>query len=226
VPGLGTLADPMGGQIVCRSRHASLLQVPEDVGWALRVRPPDEVGVIRTQWTADSEPAAFCTTYLLRDVAAPFLDAGEGSATAVSMALLPIPVLATVPDGTGDVTAIGKPASVRLEMQPPPPSQARRLRLAAGEPAAIVTARFDDLEQRRPVALTIAVFRPGLFRIVVQTSEQPLADSGDGSFAGSLGTCDRGPGTLTLWRSSGSSHCASTPGSSPPGQVSSARRFR
>jgi len=184
VPGLGTLADPMGGQIVCQSRQASLREVPGDIGWALRVPPADQVGVISTQWTACGEPAAFCTTYLLRDIAAPLLDAGEGSDAAVSMALLPIPVPAAAPDATGDVTAIGKPGSVHLEMQPPPPSLARRLRLAAGQPAVLVTTRFDDLEGRRPVALTIAVFRPDLFRIVVQAVERPLAESGNGSLAG------------------------------------------
>ncbi len=185
VPGLGTLADPMGGQIVCQSRQASLREVPEEIGWALRLPPADEVGVIRTHWTASGEPAAFCTTYLIRDVAAPFLGAGEGSDAAVRMALLPIPVPAAAPDVTGDVTTIGKPGSVHLEMQPPPPSLARRLRLAAGQPAALMTTRFDDLEKRRPVALTIAVFRPDLFRIVVHTADQPLTDRGDGSrFAG------------------------------------------
>jgi DNA-binding GntR family transcriptional regulator len=184
VPGLGTLADSMGGQIVCQSRQASLREVPGDIGWALRVPPADQVGVIRTQWAAGGEPAAFCTTYLLRDIAAPFLDAGEGSDTAVSIALLPIPVPAAAPGETGDVTAIGKPGSVHLEMQPPPPTLARRLRLTAGQPAMLVTTRFDDLEKRRPVALTIAAFRPDLFRIVVQAAEWPLAESGDGSFAG------------------------------------------
>jgi DNA-binding GntR family transcriptional regulator len=159
VPGLGTLADPMGGQIVCQSRRASLSEVPVDIGLALRVPPADQVGVIRTQWTtAFGEPAAFCTTYLPRDIAAPFLDADEGSDTAVSTAL-------------GDVIAIGKPGSVQLQMQPPPPPLARRLRLAAGQPAVLVTTRFDDLEKRRPVALSIAVFRLDLFRIVVQAAE-------------------------------------------------------
>lgn len=183
VPGLGTLADPMGGQLVCQSRQAALSEVPGDIGLALRVPPADQVGVIRTQWvTAYGEPAAFCTTYLLRDLAAPFLDAG--SDTADSRALLPIPVPAAAPGEPGDVTAIGMPRSVHLEMQPPPPALARRLRLAAGQPAALVTTRFDDLEQRRPVALTAAVFRLDLFRIVVQTAKRPLAGSGEGSVAG------------------------------------------
>jgi DNA-binding GntR family transcriptional regulator len=172
VPGLGTLADPMGGQIVCQSRRASLSEVPGDIGSALRVPPADQVGVIRTQWTtAFGEPAAFCTTYLLRDIAAPFLDADEGSDTAVSTALLPIPVPAAAPGGTGDITAIGQPGSVHLEMRPPPPTLARRLGLAAGQPAVLVTTRFDDLEKRRPVALAAAVFRLDRFRIVVHITD-------------------------------------------------------
>jgi DNA-binding GntR family transcriptional regulator len=185
VPGLGTLADPMGGQIVCQSRQASLSEVPGDIGLALRVPPAGQVGVIRTQWaTAYGEPAAFCTTYLLRDLAAPFLDAGAGSDTADSRALLPIPVPAAAPGEAGDVTAIGRPGSVHLEMQPPPPALARRLRLAAGQPAVLVTTRFDDLEHRRPVALTAAVFRLDLFRIVVHAAKRSLAGSGEGIVAG------------------------------------------
>jgi hypothetical protein len=113
-----------------------------------------------------------CTTYLLRDIAAPFLDPGEGGDTAVSRALLPIPVAAAAPDEAGDVTAIGQPGAVHLEMQPLPPALAGRLRLAAGQPAALVTTRFDDLEKRRPVALTLAVFRLDRFRIVVQAAER------------------------------------------------------
>ena len=171
VPGLGTLADPMGAQIVCQSRQASLSEVPGDIGWALRVPPADQVGVIRTQWTtAYGEPAACCITYLIRDIAAPFLDAAGGSDSAAGPVALPVPVNAAAPAQTGDVTAIGKPGSVHLEMQPPPPTLARRLRLTAGQPAVLVTTRFDDLEQRRPVALTIAVFRADLFRIVVQAA--------------------------------------------------------
>ena len=58
VPGLVSRADPMGGQIVCRSRQASWRQVPEDIGWALQIAPADLIGVIRVQWAASGEPAA------------------------------------------------------------------------------------------------------------------------------------------------------------------------
>lgn len=153
VPGLGTLADPMGGQLVCRSRQASLTAVPEDIGWALCVPPADQLCVIRTEWaTAYGGPAAFSTMYLLRDVAAPFLDGGRFSDT-----------------------AIGQPGSVRVELQPPPPALARQLGLSAGQPAALVTTRFDDPDQRRPVALATTALRPDLFRIVVQAN-RPLAE--------------------------------------------------
>ena len=184
IPGLTSRADPMGGQIALRSRQASWRQVPEDIGWALRIPPSDPVGVVRVQWTASGEPAAFCTTYLIKEVAAPFISA-QASASAASLTLLPITGPATQPDPEhGEPAAVGEPRAVHVEMQPPPPSVARSLRLAAGQPAALVTVRFDDPDGDRPVALTVAVLRPDLFRIVVDSGDQPLADGGEGSFSG------------------------------------------
>jgi DNA-binding GntR family transcriptional regulator len=184
IPGLASRADPMGGQIALRSRQASWRQVPEDIGWALRIPPADLVGVIRVQWTANGEPAAFCTTYLLKEMAAPFISA-QGSAAGASLTLLPITAPPTQPDPDhGELTPIGEPRAVHVEMQPPPPSVARSLRLAAGQPAALVTVRFDDPEDGKPVALTVAVLRPDLFRIVVDSGDQPLADGEEGSFSG------------------------------------------
>jgi DNA-binding GntR family transcriptional regulator len=174
----------MGGQIVCRSRQVSVRQPPEEISWALRVPPADAVAVVRMQWTAGGEPAAFSTTYLLRDIAAPFLDPSQGSDTALGRILLPVSVPGAPPDESGEVTTVGAPRAVHVEMQPPPPSVARSLRLAAGQPAALVTVRFDDPGHDRPVALTMAVFRPDLFRIVILTGERPLAEGGDGSITG------------------------------------------
>ena len=177
VPGLGSYADPMGGQIDCRSRQASWRQVPEDIGWALRIPPADPVGVIRVQWTAGGEPAAFCTTYLLKEMAGPFINA-QGGAGAGGLSLLPITAPALPDPDHGELVAVGEPRAVHVELQPPPPSVARSLRLSAGQPAALVTVRFDDPEEDRPVALTIAVFRPDLFRIVVESGGQLVADGG------------------------------------------------
>ena len=194
VPGLGSYADPMGGQIDCRSRQASWRQVPEDIGWALRIPPADPVGVIRVQWTAGGEPAAFCTTYLLKEIAGPFISA-QGSPGADGLSLLPITAPALPDPNRGELVAVGEPRAVHVELQPPPPSVARSLRLSAGQPAALVTVRFDDPEEDRAVALTIAVFRPDLFRIVVESGGQLVADgrvsrasepngpSGEGTFS-------------------------------------------
>jgi DNA-binding GntR family transcriptional regulator len=184
VPGLSSHADPMGGEIVCRSRQASWRQVPEDIGWALRIPPADPVGVVRVQWTANGEPAAFSTTYLLKEMAAPFIGA-QGSGPAAGLTMLPITAPpAQVDPGSGDPVPVGEPRAVHVEMQPPPPSVARSLRLSAGEPAAMVTVRFDDPAEGRPVALTVAVFRPDMFRIVVDSGERPLADDDEGTFSG------------------------------------------
>jgi len=182
VPGLSSHADPMGGEIVCRSRQASWRQVPEDIGWALRIPPADPVGVVRVQWTANGEPAAFSTTYLLKEMAAPFINA-QGPTVGLSM--LPITAPPTLPDpDSGAPAPVGEPRAVHVEMQPPPPSVARSLRLSAGQPAAMVTVRFDDPAEGRPVALTVAVFRPDMFRIVVDSGERPLVDGDEGSFSG------------------------------------------
>jgi hypothetical protein len=84
----------------------------------------------------------------------------------------------------GELTPVGEPRAIHVELQPPPPSVARSLRLAAGQPAALVTVRFDDPEAGRPVALTVAVLRPDLFRIVVESGDHALAEAKEGTFSG------------------------------------------
>jgi DNA-binding GntR family transcriptional regulator len=185
VPGLTSRADPMGGEITCRSRQATWRQVPEDIGWALQIPPAEPVGVIRVQWAAGGEPAAFCTTYLIKETAGPFI-AAQGADAAAGLTLLPITAPSARPDPEhGEPVPVGEPRTVHVEMQPPPPSVARSLRLSAGQPAALVTVRFDDPGTGRPVALTIAVLRPDLFRIVVDSGEHTLTEAKAGSFSGS-----------------------------------------
>ena len=50
---------------------------------------------------------------------------------------------------------------------------ARSLRLAAGEMVATVTVSFEDPVTRRPAAITTAMLRPDLFRIVIQAGAGP-----------------------------------------------------
>jgi hypothetical protein len=85
-------------------------------------------------------------------------------------------------DAAGEAPAAWLPRALFVEMQPPPPAVARSLRLSAGQPAAMLTVRFEDPGNGRPAALTVAVLRPDLFRIVV---ESPAGASTSGT-AGSL----------------------------------------
>jgi DNA-binding GntR family transcriptional regulator len=177
LPGLTAHLDPMGGEISCRSRQVSLRRVPEDIGWALRVSPADQVCVIRFLWTAAGEPAAFATTYLARDAAGSYLSEDVGAT------FTPLPVPTAAAERAGHPAA-GQPGALYVEMQPPPPSVARSLRMSPGQLAALLTVRFDDPVNRDPVALTVAVCRPDLFRIVVDSAQLPLPAGDTGSLAG------------------------------------------
>jgi hypothetical protein len=175
-PGLAALVDPMGGQLECRSRHVSWRRVPEDIGWTLGVPPGEPACVVRLLWTAGGEPAALATAYLARYVAGP--PAGPDSVPAAALSVLPLPGQALTasagPDSDGpdgDPPVAWLPRSAFLEMQPPPPAVARSLKLTAGQPAAMLTVRFEEPGTGRPAALTVAVLRADLFRIAVETPE-------------------------------------------------------
>jgi DNA-binding GntR family transcriptional regulator len=191
IAGLASHLDPMGAELACRSRQVSWRRVPEDIGWALRVPPSEPVCMVRLLWTADGEPAALTVTYLPADMAGPLTvphpaqweGPEQEAGTVTGLNLLP---LTGSPEQPGEDRAglvpVGRPAAVRAEIQLPPPSVAKSLRLSAGQPAAMVTVRFDDPEAARPVALTVAAVRPDLFRIVVESGEPPLPGGGAGSF--------------------------------------------
>ena len=212
IPGLRSRIDPMAGELSCRTRQTSWRRVPEDIGWALRIDPAGQVWVVHTVWAAGDEPAAYVTTYLPSDAAGaiPGVDppatdeAGTPAADGTAGEPAGIPpggeageaAGARSPPGSDLVAlgAMGEPAALHVEMQPPPPSIARSLRLSAGQSAVRVTVRFDDPGTGRPAALTVAVLRPELFRIVVQTAEMPLpggeAGSAPGAWARTAEGCD------------------------------------
>jgi len=198
VSGLSSSLDPMGGELSCRSRQVSWRRVPEDIGWALGLATSDAVCVVRFLWMAGSEPAACSTTYLPADVARP---AGADAGLALPDALSLLPLWAAAGPAAGGTAGAGaagaagaadqvgpplagRPQALHIEMQPPPPAVARSLRLPAGQPATIVTVRFDDPVDARPVALTVAVLRSDLFRVVLQSARAPLAEGQDGNFSG------------------------------------------
>jgi DNA-binding GntR family transcriptional regulator len=186
VHGLTTYVDTMGGQFACRSRQVTWRLPPEDIAWALGMPAEQQVCVVRFLWTAGGEPAALCTTYVPGDLAS---RANVGAATGLptSLNLLQVTTVADIPaqpeaDGEPRLLAgatvgqplAGSPTALHIEQQAPPPSVARSLRLTAGQAALMVTVRFADPASDRPVALTIAVLRPDMFRLIVQTPQPPL----------------------------------------------------
>jgi DNA-binding GntR family transcriptional regulator len=186
VPGLTTYVDTMGSPFSCRSRQVTWRLPPEDIAWALAMPTEQQVCMVRFLWTAGGEPAAVCTTYVPGDLASRAnMGAAQGLPTTLN--LLQVTTVADIPalpatDGeprplAGTATSrplFGTPSALHIEQQAPPPSVARSLRLTAGQPALMVTVRFADPDSERPVALTIAVLRPDMFRLIVQTPRPPL----------------------------------------------------
>jgi DNA-binding GntR family transcriptional regulator len=205
VPGLVSSVDSMGGEFLCRSRQVSWRLPPEDISWALRMGTGEPVCVLRFMWTAGGEPAAYCTTFVPGDIAGrPAADGLEPLPAALSLVQLSgvtesfgtrpadagMPAAGTSGTGTSGAgtsgatgaAITGLPSALHIELQAPAPSVARSLRLSAGQPAMMVTIRFDDPSLGRPVALTTAVLRADMFRVVLQSPETPLP-SGRGSMA-------------------------------------------
>ena len=194
VRGLTAYVDTMGGgEFACRSRQVTWRQPPEDISWALELLAEQQVCAMRFLWTAGGEPAAVCTTYVPGDLAS---RANIGAVTALptTLNLLQVTSVADVPaqSVTGPTdgapmggapqaqSLAGVPAALHIELQAPPPSIARSLRLTAGQPALVITVKFADPGTDRPVALTIAVLRPDMFRVIVQTP-QPLLPTEHGT---------------------------------------------
>ena len=205
ISGLATRLDAMGAEFACRSRQLSWRLPPEDISWALRMEADQQVCVVRYLWTADAAPAALLTTYVPGDIASKAdngltaaspsvlnlfkLAGGPGAVSAdvvaadatVGPASVDAPRVGAVAAGAAAAGAamVGAATALHLELQAPPPSIARSLRLGAGQPATIVTIRFDDVATDRPIALTIAVLRPEMFRLVLESPFHPPADSGN-----------------------------------------------
>ena len=189
VPGLLSRVDAMGGEFACRNRQIAWRAPPEDISWALQMPAGEQACVVRYLWAAGGEPAALCTTYLPGHMArAP--SAADSDRPASADPGLPAAlnlVRLTEQDAdcltSGGATVAGSPASLHIEVQAPPPSVARSLRLTVGQPAMMVTVRFDDTHAR-PVALTVAVLRPDMFRVVLETPQPPLPDGDVGTLSG------------------------------------------
>jgi DNA-binding GntR family transcriptional regulator len=168
LPRLGAHLDPMGGEVACRKRKISWRRVPEDIAWSLGIPPADSVCAVKCHWSVNGEPAAISTTYLTAEAAGQI--SGLTGDKDGPMPEFELYGLADTLEQQTERPVLGLPAAVHVEVQPPPSSIARSLRLGAGQPAAMITVRFDDPASGLAVALTVAALRADLFRVVVDSS--------------------------------------------------------
>ena len=182
IPGIGATIDPMGASITCTSRQVSWRRIPEDIALILGLLPAVEASVIRCHWTANGYRAALSTTYLAGRADIPDSSSPQDPEPLDAVFSLATPaILSPVPDASPVLGAAGPvphpgpvPAAVHIEMQAPPLSAARSLDLAPGEPAITITVRFHAPGPPwPPVALTVALLRADLFRIVLDTPQRP-----------------------------------------------------
>lgn len=173
VPGLASQVDPMGEEITCHSRHILRRPCPEDVGQALGIRAGEPVSVVRVMWAAGGQPAGLTTSYLTDPDPGRAVPADSEAADANTISPLTPPTDYVTADANADSAL--RPSGLIIEMQLPPPSVARSLRLSAGEPATLIIVRFSPPGQHRPAALTIAALRPDKFRILIQSPVAPRA---------------------------------------------------
>jgi DNA-binding GntR family transcriptional regulator len=154
--GLSTRLDPMGGAIVCQTRHVSRREAPQDVAWALRLPSGTPIRVVRCVWVAEGDPAAVSTAYLNGPLADEDTDPDDQADEEFTF---------------GSVLSAMQAAAASVEMSPPLPSIARSLRLSPGQSVITVTVRFDDSDTGEPAGLTVVTLRPELFRIAIDTNE-------------------------------------------------------
>jgi hypothetical protein len=231
VPGLRSHVDPMGGQLVCKSRQSSRRRPPEDIGRSLGLAPGDSVVTVRCLWTVGGEPGALSTSFLAEPFAAALGELpaatngadggpnGEASDEAAEFGASEFGAGResgpSQPDGTAlaagpppdgprleaafrggdrepppgnflfpwslEAAATARPQAVQLEMSLPPPSAARSLRVAAGEPVATVTVSFAYPAAGSLAALTTAMMRAELFRFVLAVPGKITTSSAEGS---------------------------------------------
>lgn len=180
---LSVRIDPIAGTLACRSRNGPGNPLPEDIATLLgadagKADAGKTVSVVRLLHTVDDEPAAVSTTYL----AGPFDALLRDAVTAPCPAVLPLMSLAAAPGNDQEASGTRNLRQfVHLEMQQPSAGTARALRLPACQQAIVITARLDDPASATPAALTVAVLRPGLFRVAIKSADMPRPRSREGA---------------------------------------------
>lgn len=201
VSGLTSYVDPMGGRLACRRRQVVRSCPAESISRSLELAPGEPVMTVRCLWTVGGEPGALSATYLpdrfasaQRAPGAPWLAAGEdGDDDGDTHDPCPCPAGASPGQALSqESVGSGRPRALQVEMAPPPPSVARSLRLSAGDMVTTVTVTFEEPASHSPAALTVAMLRPELFRIVMRTTASAAPEADVDGFATAWTRADAG----------------------------------
>ena len=178
--GLRARADPVGGNLSVKSRTLSAHPVRDDIKCALQMAPDEPAWTLQLLWAVGGEPAAMTATYLAPQLAETVITQFDRAEPDEICAVLPLTPLA---GGDGQDVAGPSwllPRALHTEMQQPPRWAAQALGLTASDRAVMITTRYDDTRDGKPVALTIAALRPDLLRVTIASTEEPIiaGDSG------------------------------------------------
>ena len=178
--GLRARADPVGGGLSAKGRTVSVHPVRDDIKYALRMAPDESAWTLQLLWAVGGEPAAVTATYLAPQLAESVIVELDPAESDGICAILPLTPLAG-----GDVQDVAGPSwllprALHTEMQQPPRWAAQALGLTASQRAVMITTRYDDVRDGKPVALTDAVLRPELWHVTIASSDRPILAGGSG----------------------------------------------
>jgi hypothetical protein len=177
-------AVPAGGDLGIKSRSISVHPVRDDIEWALQIASHEPASIVQVLWTVGGQPAAITATYLAPKQAEALItriDAAEPDAIRV---VLPLTPLAPAHGQDANRQSWLAPTALHAEMQQPPRWAAQALGLTACQRAVMITTRYDDSRDSRPVALTVAVLRPEQFRVTIASGEPILRADAAGFWPG------------------------------------------
>jgi hypothetical protein len=158
-----TRFDPIGGALRCASSTVATRPLREDVARALGASAGDPGRVLKLLCTIEDEPAALSTTYVALAHGALIQHVRPGS----QPAMLP---LMHQPAGPGQPVL----QAIQIEMQQPQPAAASLLGLPAAEQAIEIIARHGEPGAATAAAMTVAILRPDLFRVALETDDPPI----------------------------------------------------
>jgi len=173
---LAALAEPVNGPLACKSQSIAWHSVRADIAQVLAIAPGEPACILQMLWTVNGSPAAATTSYLSEQTAKPVVAAMENAELETFQTILPMPAETAGSGHEHDVFRTDSlvPSSLHIEMQQPPPWAAKALRLSACDSAIGISVSYADAATGKPGGLTVAVLRPGEFRVVVDSVVTPL----------------------------------------------------